>query len=824
MKQFRVTGMSCAACSSRVEAAVLSCPGVSSCDVNLLTGTMRVQGEATEEEIVAAVRAAGYGASPMEEAAASPAVKEGEDRARRDVARRLLLSFILLLPLMYLSMGHSMLGLPLPRLLADTPAANGLCQMLLSLAVMLLNRGFFLRGARALLHRAATMDTLVSLGSAASFGYSLFRLLSLLLHPEAPLAHDFYFDSAAMILVLITLGKLLEARSKGKTMTALAALERLSPATVSVLRDGVECLLPIEQLSRDDVFLVRPGESIAADGIVLSGESAVNEASLTGESLPAYKKVGDSVSAATINQSGVLTCRATRVGQETTLSQMIRTVSDAAASKAPVARLADRVSGVFVPLVLGLSAITALVWLLLGQGAGFAMTRAVSVLVISCPCALGLATPVAIMVGCGVGARQGILFKTAAALEGLGRVRVVALDKTGTVTRGEPSVTDCLPSDTVSEAELFRIAYDLEYRSEHPLGRAIVAYGTERGLTPREIEDFTVLPGEGLSAKREGTLLYGGSLRFIETVASLDSTVKDRARALADEGKTPLFFAAEGRFLGCIAVADTEKPEAADAIAALSDMGIRTVMLTGDNAATARAVGSLVGIDTVMAELLPTGKADVLRALRREGAVAMVGDGINDAPALAVADVGIAIGSGTDIAQDTAEVLLLGSRLTDAVDAIRLGRATLRTIRQNLFWAFFYNLIAIPVAAGLFVPLGIALSPMLGAAAMSLSSLFVVGNALRLGRFAKSEERTISYKKINERTTQQMEKTVKIKGMMCPHCEARVKSLLEAMSEVAAAEVSHVTGTAVLRLSAPLDDGRLRAAIEAEGYTVTEIL
>ena len=815
MEQYTVTGMRCAACSARVERAVSSLPGVSACSVNLLTGTLAVEGTASEEAILAAVRQAGYGAEKGQTSARESATPA--DREARLLFRRFLFSLVLLLPLMYLSMGHTMLGLPLPSLLAGSPLAIGLAQMLLSAAALFTNRIFFINGARGLWHRAPNMDTLVSLGALASFGYSVFSLMATAV--TGPALHGLYFESAAMILTLISLGKLLEARSRGKTTDALRSLMRLAPRVATVLRDGREVTVPVDEVKRGDLFAVRPGESIPVDGVVIEGHSAVDEAALTGESLPVDKTEGDAVSAATVNTSGYLVCRAERVGEDTTLSQIIKMVSDAAATKAPIAKLADRVSGVFVPVVMALSALVLLIWLACGETVGFSLTRAVSVLVISCPCALGLATPVAIMVGSGKGAKSGILFKTAAALETAGRCEIVALDKTGTITRGEPEVTDLL-----GDPSLLLTAYSLEVKSEHPLARAIVRRAESEGLSPLETQDFTAVPGGGLLATANGERLLGGNAAFVSQYADIPIKMTESASALARAGKTVMFFAAGERLLGIIAVSDRIKEDSARAIAEMRGMGLRVVMLTGDHGAAAGAIAAEVGIDEVLSELRPDGKEAAIRRLQSDGRVAMVGDGVNDAPSLTRADLGIAIGAGTDVAIDAADAVLVNSTLTDVTAAIRLGRATLGTIRQNLFWAFLYNAIGIPIAAGALVGLGLTLSPMLGAAAMSLSSLSVVTNALRLNRCdIRSPRRDKKIKQRPKKENKTMTKTIHIEGMMCPHCEARVKQMLEATAGIAEAAVSHKTGTATVTLTTPLSDEALTKLVTDAGYRVTAV-
>ena len=836
MEQYTVTGMSCAACSARVEKAVSAVPGVTSCSVSLLTNSMGVEGTASAEAVVSAVQAAGYGAS-LKGAPSAPTAAAQEDaladRETPALKRRLIASLGFLIALMYVSMGHMMWGWPLPACLADNHVAMGLLQMLLTIAVMVINQKFFINGFRSLLHGAPNMDTLVALGAAASFGYSTYALFAMTgaqVRGDAAAVmqymHEFYFESAAMILALITVGKMLEARSKGKTTDALRSLMKLAPQTATLVRGGQELSVPIAQVRRGDVFVVRPGESIPVDGVVLEGESAVNESALTGESIPVDKAVGDSVSAATTNQSGFLRCEATRVGEDTTLSQIIRMVSDAAATKAPIAKVADRVSGVFVPTVIALAILTTAVWLLCGQSIGFALARGISVLVISCPCALGLATPVAIMVGNGLGAKNGILFKTAVSLEETGKTEIVALDKTGTITQGEPRVTDVLPAEGMTQGALLSLAAALEQRSEHPLARAVMMRAEEDGLTVAPVGDFRALPGNGLTATLSGETLLGGSLSFVSSQVDVPRSIRQKAEALAEEGKTPLLFAQAGRLAGVIAVADVIKADSPAAIAALRNMGIRVVMLTGDNEKTARAIGRLAGVDEVIAGVLPEGKESVIRRLQAQGKVAMVGDGINDAPALTRADIGIAIGAGTDVAIDAADVVLMKSRLSDVPAAIRLSRATLRNIHENLFWAFFYNVIGIPLAAGVWIPLfGWTLNPMFGAAAMSLSSFCVVSNALRLNLFklhdAGKDKKINRHSKHKEETT--MVKTMKIEGMMCGHCEAAVKKALEAIDGVASAEVSHTDGTAVVTLSKPVENAALRKAVEDKDYTVTDI-
>ena len=836
MEQYTVTGMSCAACSARVEKAVSAVPGVTSCSVSLLTNSMGVEGTASAEAVVSAVQAAGYGAS-LKGAPCAPTAAAQEDaladRETPALKRRLIASLGFLIALMYVSMGHMMWGWPLPACLADNHVAMGLLQMLLTIAVMVINQKFFINGFKSLFHGSPNMDTLVALGSTASFSYSTYALFAMTgaqvrgdMTAVMSYMHEFYFESAAMILALITVGKMLEARSKGKTTDALKSLMKLAPQTAVLVRGGQEVTVPIAQVRRGDIFVVRPGENIPVDGVILEGESAVNESALTGESIPVDKTVGDSVSAATSNQSGFLRCEATRVGEDTTLSQIIKMVSDAAATKAPIAKVADKVSGVFVPTVILLAILTTAVWLLCGKPIGFALARGISVLVISCPCALGLATPVAIMVGNGLGAKNGILFKTAVSLEETGKTEIVALDKTGTITRGEPRVTDIVPADGLSEHDLLTLAAALEKRSEHPLARAVLHRADEEKLSIAEVSDFRALPGNGLTATLGGEELLGGSLSFISTKAQIPSDLRTKAESLAEEGKTPLLFAKGGRLAGIIAVADVMKEDSPAAIAALRNMGIRVVMLTGDNERTARAIGRQVGVDEVIAGVLPEGKENVIRALQKKGKVAMVGDGINDAPALTRADIGIAIGAGMDVAIDAADVVLMKSQLSDVPAAIRLSRATLRNIHENLFWAFFYNVIGIPLAAGVWIPLfGWTLNPMFGAAAMSLSSFCVVSNALRLNLFKlhdAGKDKKIKSKKHHQEENK-MEKTMKIEGMMCGHCEAAVKKALEAVDGVASAEVSHTSGTAVVTLSKPVDNAVLKKAVEDKDYTVTDI-
>ena len=844
MEQYNVTGMSCAACSARVEKAVSKVPGVTSCSVSLLTNSMGVEGTADPAQVIAAVEEAGYGASEKgagaqegaqaKASSVSAAEDSLKDRETPKMKRRLIASLCFLIPLMYFSMGHMMWDWPAPSFLEGNHVAMGLIQLLLTTAVMVINQKFFISGFKGLIHRAPNMDTLVALGAGASYGYSLYALFAMTdaqMRGDAAgvmsYMHEFYFESAAMILTLITVGKMLEARSKGRTTDALKSLMKLAPKTATVIRDGAEETVSIGQVRKGDVFVVRPGENIPVDGVILEGHSAVNESALTGESIPVDKDAGDAVSAATLNQSGFLRCEATRVGEDTTLSQIIQMVSDAAATKAPIAKVADRVSGVFVPAVIGIALVTILVWLIAGQTVGFALARGISVLVISCPCALGLATPVAIMVGNGMGAKNGIMFKTAVSLEETGKTQIVALDKTGTITSGEPKVTDMIPAEGVTELELLAYAYALEKKSEHPLARAIIAKAEEENaVRARETEEFHAVPGNGLTGNLAGEKLAGGNLSFISRNAVIPDDAGKRAEELAAGGKTPLFFSRDGRFIGMIAVADVIKEDSPKAVKELQDMGIRVVMLTGDNERTARAIGAQAGVDEVIAGVLPDGKESVIRSLKKKGRVAMVGDGINDAPALTRADMGIAIGAGTDIAIDAADVVLMKSRLSDVPAAIRLSRATLRNIHENLFWAFFYNVIGIPLAAGVWIPVfGWQLNPMFGAAAMSLSSFCVVSNALRLNWFkmydAGRDKKIKNNHKNKEETT--MTKTMKIEGMMCGHCEARVKKVLEALPEVDAAEVSHEAGTAVVTLNAEISDEVLKKTVEDQDYKVLGI-
>ena len=829
MKQYQVTGMSCAACSARVEKAVSKVPGVTACSVSLLTNSMGVEGTAGEQAVIAAVEAAGYGASVKgAPAAAVPAADDPlADHETPALKRRLYSSLVFLVALMYLSMGHMMWGWPAPAFLAENHVAMGLVQLLLTAIIMVINQRFFISGFKSLWHRSPNMDTLVALGSTASFVYSVYALFAMTgaqARGDAAQVmgwmHEFYFESAAMILTLITVGKMLEARSKGRTTDALKGLMKLAPQTATLLVEGQERTVPIGDVKQGDLFVVRPGENIPVDGVVLEGHSAVNESALTGESIPVDKAEGDAVSAATVNQSGFLRCQATRVGEDTTLSQIIRMVSDAAATKAPIAKVADRVSGVFVPVVIAIALIATAVWLATGADFGYALARGISVLVISCPCALGLATPVAIMVGNGKGAKNGILFKTAVSLEEAGKVRVVALDKTGTITTGQPRVTDVLPAPGVTDEQLIAAAYALEQKSEHPLAHAVVERAQNLGLKAQEVSDFAALPGNGLTAMLDGEALSGGSLAFISGRTEVSGDMRAQADHLSGEGKTPLLFSRGGRLLGMIAVADAIKPESPQAVRELQNMGIRVVMLTGDNQRTAEAIGRQAGVDQVIAGVLPDGKESVIRSLQSQGKVAMVGDGINDAPALTRADIGIAIGAGTDVAIDAADVVLMNSRLTDVPAAIRLSRATLRNIHENLFWAFIYNIIGIPLAAGVFIPLlGWQLNPMFGAAAMSLSSFCVVSNALRLNLFDPHSARK-DHKIKFAKEPKTMQKTLKIEGMMCTHCSGRVKKALEELPGVVSAEVSHENGTAVVTMSAPVDDATLKKAVEDQGYQV----
>ncbi len=830
MTRYTVTGMTCAACSARVQKAVSALKGVNDCQVNLLTNSMLVEGAATPDEVCEAVRRAGYAAAPeLPQKAAPPAALPVHEW--RPLAGRLAASLVFLAALMTLSMGH-MVGLPTPAVLTHNPLAAGLVQLLLATILLVINQQFFVRGAKGLLHRAPNMDTLVALGAFSAYAYSTALLFRMTAQPPAAAMqtlHGLYFESAGTIVTLITMGKLLEARAKGKTTTALQALMKLAPETATVLREGGEVRLPVAEVRPGDRFVVRPGESIPVDGRVVEGASAVNEAALTGESLPVDKAPGDGVSAATINQSGFLTCEATRVGEDTTLSQIIRMVSDAAATKAPIAKLADRVSGVFVPVVMAIALLTFGGWLFTGQGVGYALARAISVLVISCPCALGLATPVAIMVGSGVGARHGVLVKTAAALEETGKVQIVALDKTGTVTAGKPTVTDLLPGEGITEERLLQTALSLECKSEHPLARAVVALAAERGVTPLPAEEFAALPGGGITGRVAGRSAVGGNAATLATLLAPPPQALRRAEELANAGKTPLFFGVEGAFLGILAVADPVKEDSPAAVAAFRAMGLRTVMLTGDNPRTAAAIAKAAGIDEVKAGLSPAGKQAAVAALCREGKTAMVGDGINDAPALTEADVGIAIGAGTDVALDAADVVLVNSRLTDAAAAIRLSRATLRNIRQNLFWAFFYNALCIPLAAGVFSSLlGFQLNPMVGALAMSLSSFCVVTNALRLNFFHPlngRHDRPVKHRRPHAQTKEvkQMTKTLTVTGMMCAHCENHVQKALEALPGVTEAKADHESGKVTVTLSGDVANDALKVAVAEAGYTVTAV-
>ena len=825
MEQFDVKGMSCAACSARVEKAVSKLDGVSSCSVNLLTNSMAVDGSASEQEIIAAVRSAGYDAAVKGKTQTAKKPDDIKDTETPKILRRLIASLVFLLILMYFSMGHMMLGLPVPPFFEGNHLALGMLQMLLAAIVMIINQKFFVSGFKGLLHLAPNMDTLVALGSGVSFLYSTVILFLMTAEHSGSLMNELYFESAAMILTLITVGKLLESRSKGKTTDALKSLMKLAPKTATVIRNGAETTVEIAQVRTGDVFIVRPGESIPVDGVVIEGGSAVDESALTGESVPVDKAQGDAVSAATINCSGYLKCEATRVGEDTTLSQIIKMVSDAAATKAPIAKIADKVSGVFVPTVIAIAAVTAVVWLFAGQTVGFSLARAISVLVISCPCALGLATPVAIMVGSGVGARNGILFKTAVALEETGKIRTVALDKTGTITRGEPVVTDVI-TNGVSENELLTCAASLEALSEHPLAKAVMGFAEGRGIAPSGLKDFRVRSGNGLEGEFGGEIIRGGNRAYIEKAAGIPQTLLDQATALAEQGKTPLYFSKGNKILGIIAAADVVKGDSPSAVAQLKSLGMKVVMLTGDNEKTAAVIGEQAGVDEVIAGVLPDGKERVVRELQNGGKAAMVGDGINDAPALTTADIGIAIGAGTDVAMDAADVVLVKSRLSDVPAAIRLGRATLRNIRENLFWAFIYNIIGIPLAAGVFIPIfGWQLNPMFGAAAMSLSSFCVVTNALRLNfvKLHPKDENIIPQKNnIVVKEEKIMKDTLKIEGMMCPHCEARVKNALEALPEVDSALVSHKSGTAEVTLNAEIAHEALAAAVTAQGYEVTE--
>lgn len=837
MKQYNVTGMSCAACSARVEKAVTKLEGVSACSVSLLTNSMGVEGDVAPETVIRAVEEAGYGAS-LKGAEKKQSVSEQEDvlkdRETPLLKKRLFSSIIFLIILMYISMGHMMWNWPLPAFFMDNHVAMGLLQLLLTVIIMVINQKFFISGFKSLFHKAPNMDTLVALGSSAAFVYSTYALFAMTdaqvkgdMDVVKHYMHEFYFESAAMILTLITVGKMLEAHAKGKTTDALKGLMQLAPKTAVILKDGKEQEVSIEQVKKGDLFVVRPGENIPVDGVIVEGSSAINESALTGESIPVDKEKGDDIFAATINQSGFLTCEATKVGEDTTLSKIIQMVSDAAATKAPIAKVADKVSGVFVPVVILLALVTIVVWLLAGESVGFSLARGISVLVISCPCALGLATPVAIMVGNGVGAKNGILFKTAESIEQTGKMDMIALDKTGTITKGEPTVTDVIPGEGITEEALVEYAASLESKSEHPLASAIIQYAGEQNIQMDEVSEFTALPGNGLTAKQKGEQLFGGNQIWIQKQVTIADTILQKAEMLAKEGKTPLFFAKEKTFLGIIAVADVIKEDSARAVKQLQDMGLRVVMLTGDNENTAKAIGRQAGVDQVIADVLPEGKEQVVRQLQKQGKVAMVGDGINDAPALTRADMGIAIGAGTDIAIDAADVVLMKSRLLDVPAAIRLSRATLKNIHENLFWAFFYNVIGIPLAAGIWIPIfGWKLNPMFGAAAMSLSSFCVVTNALRLNLcrlYDTKKDRKRKQRKQKQQEDAIMTKTMKIEGMMCGHCEARVKKALEALPQVTEAEVSHKNGTAVVTLAEEISDAELTKAVEEQDYTVTSV-
>lgn len=832
MEQYNVTGMSCAACSARVEKAVSAVNGVTSCAVNLLTNSMSVEGTATSAAIIAAVQEAGYGASPKGAAAKSTASADEEalrDRETPVLKRRLLASIVFLLALMYVSMGHGMWGWPVPAIISNSPVAFALTQMLLAEIVMVINQKFFISGFKGLVHRAPNMDTLVALGSAAAFVYSVYATFAMTVAEDPAIyKHELYYEGAAMILTLITVGKMLEARSKGKTTDALKSLMKLAPKTATAVRDGQEIEIPIEELRKGDIFAVRPGESIPVDGVITEGRSTVDESALTGESIPVDKAVGDTVSAATVNHDGYIRCEATRVGEDTTLSQIIRMVSEASATKAPIAKIADKVSGIFVPTVIGIALATLVIWLIAGRELGYALARAISVLVISCPCSLGLATPVAIMVGSGMGAKHGVLFKTAASLEAAGKVETVVLDKTGTITAGEPKITDVIAAGGVSRAELLCFAASAESKSEHPLAKAILAGAQEEGLACAEPQEFKALPGSGISAQIDGHDALAGNLKLMREKLNVPQSLEREAERLSEEGKTPLFFARDGKLLGIISVADVIKPDSPEAIRELKNMGIHVVMLTGDNERTAKAIGRECGVDEVIAGVLPQGKENEVRKLCARGSTAMVGDGINDAPALTRADVGIAIGAGADIAVDAADVVLMHGGLTDVCAAIRLSRATLRNIHENLFWAFFYNSVGIPIAAGALAFAGLNLNPMIAAAAMSLSSFCVVTNALRLNLFDiydSSKDRKAEHKrakKSNEKENKTMVRTMKIEGMMCAHCEARVKKALEELEGVQSAEVSHSAGTAVVTVSGASDEA-LKAAVVAQGYEVKGI-
>lgn len=842
MEQYIVTGMSCAACSARVEKAVSQVPGVTSCSVSLLTNSMSVEGSALSEEIITAVQNAGYGAdlknAKQNQHDRTNSIEDTlKDKETPILKKRLIASLGFLIILMYVSMGHMMWGWPLPSFFNNNHIAMGLLQLLLTIVIMVINQKFFTSGFKSLWRRTPNMDTLVALGSTAAFIYSTFALFAMTDaqvkgNADAVMSymHEFYFESAAMILALITVGKMLEARSKGKTTNALKGLMQLAPKTATLIRDNKEIAVPVEQVAIGDIFVVRPGENIPVDGVILDGDSAVDESTLTGESIPVDKSVGNTVSAGTLNQSGFIRCEATRVGEDTTLSQIIQMVSNAAASKAPIAKVADKVSGVFVPAVITIAVITVIIWLLLGQTIGFALARGISVLVISCPCALGLATPVAIMVGNGMGAKNGILFKTAVSLEECGKTKIVALDKTGTITKGAPTVTDIIPANGITEAKLLQLAYSLEKKSEHPLAHAINQRAEKDAVSPDDVSDFTALPGNGLSASNNRVMLYGGNYNFISSRISIPDEIKKQSEKLSEEGKTPLFFSSDDTLFGIIAVADVIKDDSPQAIREMQNMGIHVVMLTGDNERTAKAIGTLAGVDEVIADVLPDGKENVIQKLKQKGKVIMVGDGINDAPALTSADIGIAIGAGTDIAIDAADIVLMKSRLLDVPAAIRLSRATLRNIHENLFWAFIYNVIGIPLAAGVFINvLGWQLNPMFAAAAMSLSSFSVVTNALRLN-FLRIHDSKRNHKinnkqnNITKKESKVMNKTLKIEGMMCSHCEMHTKKALEALDGVTNAEVSHESGTAVVTLEKDIADDILKQAVSEQGYKVTEIM
>ena len=845
MEQFNITGMSCAACTNRVERAVKEVKGVTSCSVNLLTNSMGVEGTASNEDIILAVKNAGYGASLKKKNKSQSIQSSNDEDTLRDretpiLKRRLIASLSFLILLMYFSMGHMMWGWPLPSFFDENHIAMGLVQLLLTVIIMVINQQFFISGFKSLLHGSPNMDTLVALGATAAFGYSTFALFTMTdaqvkgnTDAVMKYMHEFYFESAAMILALITLGKMLEARSKGKTTDALKGLMKLAAKNATLLKDGNEITVPIEQVNKGDIFVVRPGENIPVDGIIIEGSSAIDESTLTGESIPVDKTVGNTISAGTLNQSGFIRCEATRVGEDTTLSQIIQMVSDAAATKAPIAKIADKISGIFVPTVIIIAIITVIVWLIVGQSVGFSLARGISVLVISCPCALGLATPVAIMVGNGIGAKNGILFKTAVSLEETGKTKIVALDKTGTITQGEPKVTDVIPLNGIDSKELLQLAYSLEKKSEHPLARAINQKAEEEGIVSNEVKDFKALPGNGLTASLDNSVIYGGSYKFISEQVQIPIDIKNKSEHLAEDGKTPLFFSCDGVLYGIIAVADVIKDDSPQAIKEMQNMGIHVVMLTGDNERTAKAIGAQAGVDEVIAGVLPDGKEKVIQKLKQKGKVIMVGDGINDAPALTSADMGIAIGAGTDVAIDAADVVLMKSRLTDVPAAIRLSRATLRNIRENLFWAFIYNIIGIPLAAGVFIKaFGWQLNPMFAAMAMSLSSFSVVTNALRLNfiNIHDSKKDNKIKNKINNKTNNKtkemktMEKIIKIEGMMCGHCEAHVKKALEVLEGVEQANVSHEAGTAIVTMTADISEDILKKTVEEEGYKVIEIL